>query len=119
MTNSRIFSRKPIKNHFLKLYALYYKRDDDEYWARILKWNKHPDLALLSFLDVGQKFWSLDIGGSGENGIGGGARGSISKIRDTHFTTAIETLQQLKTKFTPFEKLVVILVSVLGTLPMY
>ena len=30
-------------------------------------------------------------------------------MRDAHFVTAIETLQQLKTNFTPFEKLTVIL----------
>ena len=42
------------------LYALHYKREDDGYWARILKWNKHPDLALLSFLEVNKKFWSIE-----------------------------------------------------------
>jgi hypothetical protein len=25
--------------------------------ARIYKWNRHPDIALLSFLDVDEKFW--------------------------------------------------------------
>jgi amyotrophic lateral sclerosis 2 protein len=36
-------------------------------------------------------------------------RKSISHVRDRHFTTAIETLQQIKTTFTPFEKLDVLL----------
>lgn len=45
------------------LYALHYKKDDDEYWIRILKWNRHPDIALLSFLEVNQKFWRIDIEG--------------------------------------------------------
>ena len=61
-----------IHSSVFMLYALYYKKDDDEYWARILKWNRHPDLALLSFLAVDQKFWRLD------------AR-SIASARDLHF----------------------------------
>ena len=78
------------------LYALHYKKDDDGYWARILKWNKHPDLALLSFLEVNKKFWSIDDP-------------SKATEKDVHFTAAIETLQQLKTTFTPLEKLEVLL----------
>ena len=40
---------------------------------------------------------------------GSAGRKSISQIRDRHFVVAIETLQHIKTKFTPFEKLTVIL----------
>ena len=78
------------------LYALHYKKDDDEYWARILKWNRHPDLALLSFLGVDEKFWKLNVGGSGSGDaeITSNAysvdtfkdlRKSISVSRDLHF----------------------------------
>ena len=37
-----------------------YKKDDGEYWARIYKWNRHHDLALLSFLEVDKKFWNME-----------------------------------------------------------
>ena len=77
------------------LYALHYKKDDDKYWARILKWNKHPDLALLSFLEVNKKFWILEE--------------PLDEAKDVHFAKAVETLQQLKTTFTPVEKLEVLL----------
>ena len=103
------------------LYALHYKKDDDEYWLRILKWNRHPDLALLSFLGVDQKFWRLNV--TSTNSISSDKEEredspnspvhnygrSISLVKDNHFVQAIETLQQLKTNFTPFEKLTVIL----------
>ena len=42
------------------LYTLNYKKDDQEYWARIYKWNRHPDLALLSFLEVDKQFWKIE-----------------------------------------------------------
>ena len=87
------------------LYALYYKKDDDEYWVRIVKWNKHSDLALLTFLGVDQKFWAFSINNEDDQA----KRGSISQIRDFHFNPAIETLQRIKTKFTPEEKINVIL----------
>lgn len=93
-----------VHSSVFMLYALYYKKEDDEYWARILKWNKHSDMALLTFLEVDQKFWKLD----GDPNILA-RRNSIPQARDIHFTTAIETLQQIKTKFTPLEKLSVIL----------
>ena len=75
------------------LYALHYKKDDDEYWARILKWNRHPDLALLSFLGVDEKFWKLNVGaGDAESTTNAASidsfkdlRKSISVSRDLHF----------------------------------
>ena len=102
------------------LYALHYKKDDDEYWLRILKWNRHPDMALLSFLGVDQKFWNLDITLNYQSSVeSDGDKSPTSPVpsfnrnfplvRDNHFVQAIETLQQLKTTFTPFEKLTVIL----------
>ncbi|KAG8034358.1 hypothetical protein G9C98_007434 [Cotesia typhae] len=78
------------------LYALHNKKDDDAYWERLKKWNKQPIISLMAFLDVDQKFWSksnitLDINSD-----------------ETLFIKAIETLQQLKTTFSPLEKLLVI-----------
>jgi amyotrophic lateral sclerosis 2 protein len=66
---------------------------------------RHPDLALLSFLGVDQKFWQLDSTPDSIRDV----RKSLSAARDCHYTTAIETLQQLKTTFTPIEKLGVLL----------
>ena len=82
--------------------------------VRIFKWNRHPDIALLSFLGVDEKFWSLEsnstsVAGQNTSDSFSGSRKSISHVRDRHFVIAIETLQQIKTKFTPFEKLDVLL----------
>ena len=105
-----------IHSSIFMLYALHYKKDDDEYWLRILKWNRHPDIALLSFLGVDQKFWQLEPvkKNSNEDDQSPSApfpnyTRNISLVTDCHFVKAIETLQQLKTNFTPFEKLTVIL----------
>ena len=70
----------------LELFHLKYQADD-EYWARILKWNRHPDLALLSFLGVDEKFWKLTIlneSASHENAFKD-VRKSISIVKDLHF----------------------------------
>lgn len=86
---------------------------------RIFKWNRHPDIALLTFLGVDEKFWSLESGGDRSRTEAPSSssaadsftvpRKSISHVRDEHFVAAIETLQQIKTTFTPFEKLYVLL----------
>ena len=43
------------------LYTLFYKKDDDQYWDRIIKWNRHSDLAILAFLNVDKKFWKIEL----------------------------------------------------------
>ncbi|KAG8246923.1 agglutinin-like protein 2 [Homalodisca vitripennis] len=78
-----------------ELYALYNKTQDDCYWKRLVKWNKQPNSTLMAFLGIDRKFWF----GADEN----------QQIWAEHrFSTAIETLQQLKTTFCPMEKLMVI-----------
>ncbi|XP_066901299.1 alsin [Halyomorpha halys] len=67
------------------LYSLHNKNEDDTYWKRLLKWNRQPDTTLMAFLGIDKKFWKEDI-----------------------FSIAVETLQLLKTKFSPMEKLIVI-----------
>merc|ERR1719318_2230673 len=67
-------------------------RQDAIYWERILRWNKHSDSMLLTFLDVDSQF-VLEEG---------------PRQRDRHFLEAIHTLQQLKTTFTPVQKLAVV-----------
>ncbi|XP_015114192.1 alsin [Diachasma alloeum] len=80
------------------LYALHNKREDDAYWERLVKWNKQPDQTLMGFLDIDQKFWGRirEVRADGMEGKDGG------------FGEAVETLQQLKTTFSPLEKLLVI-----------
>ncbi|XP_043467736.1 alsin [Leptopilina heterotoma] len=76
------------------LYALDNKKDDDAYWKRLIKWNKQPDSTLTSFLGIDQIF---------------GESNSVEQdSKEPLFSKAIETLQQLKTTFTPLEKLKVV-----------
>ncbi|XP_033227521.1 alsin isoform X2 [Belonocnema kinseyi] len=76
------------------LYALDNKRDDDAYWKRLIKWNKQPDSTLTSFLGIDQVF---------------GESNSVEESpEEPLFSKAVETLQQLKTTFTPLEKLKVV-----------
>ncbi|XP_066593568.1 alsin [Prorops nasuta] len=83
------------------LYALHNKKEDDAYWERLIKWNKQPDITLMAFLEVDQKFWrNTNIIELSEN--------SLSYQNESHFSEAIETLQQLKTTFSPLEKLQVV-----------
>lgn len=83
------------------LYALHNKREDDMYWRRLLKWNKQPDITLMAFLGIDQKFW---VSYSSQNN----QSPPYSPMKDQHFQEAVETLQQLKTTFSPIEKLLVI-----------
>ncbi|MEQ2164877.1 hypothetical protein GOODEAATRI_011231 [Goodea atripinnis] len=66
------------------LYALEKEKEDDMYWECVLRLNRQPDLALLAFLGV------------------------ISSTKDACFASAVETLQQISTTFTPSDKLQVI-----------
>ncbi|XP_057674463.1 alsin isoform X1 [Corythoichthys intestinalis] len=86
------------------LYALDKEREDDVYWECVLRLNKQPDLALLAFLGVQQKFWpvSVSIPAHTEN------LQVLSSTKDTCFASAVETLQQISTTFTPSDKLHVI-----------
>uniref|UniRef100_A0A3Q0QVJ7 Alsin Rho guanine nucleotide exchange factor ALS2 n=1 Tax=Amphilophus citrinellus TaxID=61819 RepID=A0A3Q0QVJ7_AMPCI len=81
------------------LYALDKEREDDVYWECVLRLNKQPDLALLAFLGVQQKFWPVSIPAS---------LPVISSTKDACFASAVETLQQISTTFTPSDKLQVI-----------
>lgn len=84
------------------LYALHNKREDDLYWRRLLKWNKQPDITLMAFLGIDQKFW---VGYTGTNSQ---ISPTYSPMKEQLFQEAVETLQQLKTTFSPIEKLLVI-----------
>ncbi|XP_047507077.1 alsin isoform X1 [Pieris napi] len=80
------------------LYALHNKREDDLYWRRLMKWNKQPDTTLMAFLGIDQKFWAKSTHHSP----------TYSPMKEQLFQDAVETLQQLKTTFSPIEKLLVI-----------
>uniref|UniRef100_A0A8D0G9J0 Alsin Rho guanine nucleotide exchange factor ALS2 n=1 Tax=Sphenodon punctatus TaxID=8508 RepID=A0A8D0G9J0_SPHPU len=66
------------------LYALDNEREEDVYWDCVLRLNKQPDTALLSFLGV------------------------LPNTKDACFAAAVECLQQISTTFTPADKLKVI-----------
>ncbi|KAG7208800.1 hypothetical protein KM043_014993 [Ampulex compressa] len=80
------------------LYALHNKKEDDAYWERLMKWNKQPDLTLMAFLEIDQKFWKN----------AGVINLTENPLPEPYFSDAIETLQQLKTTFSPLEKLLVV-----------
>ncbi|KAJ9583748.1 hypothetical protein L9F63_021911 [Diploptera punctata] len=82
-----------IHSALFVLYALHNKEEDDAYWKRLLKWNRQSDLTLLTFLGIDKKFWVMS---------------EKTQNSDRQFSEAVETLQQLKTTFSPFEKLLVI-----------
>ncbi|KAJ8410132.1 hypothetical protein AAFF_G00211730 [Aldrovandia affinis] len=84
------------------LYALEKEREEDVYWDCVLRLNKQPDLALLAFLGVQQKFWPVSISVLGEK------MQILSSSKDACFASAVETLQQISTTFTPSDKLQVI-----------
>ncbi|XP_047432727.1 alsin isoform X2 [Mugil cephalus] len=85
------------------LYALDKEKEDDVYWECVLRLNKQTDLALLAFLGVQQRFWPISIPASlGEK------QQVMPSTKDACFASAVETLQQISTTFTPSDKLQVI-----------
>lgn len=107
------------------LYALRHESEDRSYWERVTRLNRHPDVALLSFLGVKPKFWlldekeipPLDAAVDGDQQLYGHdehAESSkwrqllVARARDCTFLSAVETLQLISTTFIPAEKLNVI-----------
>ncbi|XP_055005608.1 alsin-like isoform X2 [Boleophthalmus pectinirostris] len=84
------------------LYGLQEEQDEAKYWERILRLNKSPDQALLSFLGVNEKFWPVWMSILGEK------KQIVSSSKDACYVSAVETLQQISTTFTPSDKLTVI-----------
>ncbi|MBN3271203.1 ALS2 protein, partial [Polyodon spathula] len=84
------------------LYALENEREEDVYWDCVLRLNKQPDLALLNFLGVQQKFWPVCVSNLGKN------KKVLPSTKDICFASAVESLQQISTTFTPSDKLHVI-----------
>lgn len=87
------------------LFTLYCQQEEQEeaqYWERILRLNKSPDQSLLSFLGVHEKFWPVWMSILGER------KQIVSTSKDACFVSAVETLQQISTTFTPSDKLTVI-----------
>lgn len=87
------------------LYALDKEKEDDVYWECVLRLNKQADLALLAFLGVQQKFWPVIADSTAAEGQ---RTQALSTTKDTCFASAVETLQQISTTFTPSDKLQVI-----------
>uniref|UniRef100_UPI00398E659F alsin isoform X3 n=1 Tax=Pristiophorus japonicus TaxID=55135 RepID=UPI00398E659F len=84
------------------LYALDNEREEDIYWECVLRLNKQPDLSLLGFLGVQQKFWPVFVSIQGEK------KKVQSFTKEVCYDSAIENLQQISTTFTPADKLNVI-----------
>ncbi|XP_028846916.1 alsin isoform X2 [Denticeps clupeoides] len=84
------------------LYALEREREEELYWDHVLRLNQHPDLALLDFLGVKRRFWPETISVLGEQ------KKVLPCTTNACFTTAVETLQQISTAFTPSDKLLLL-----------
>ncbi|KAI5628041.1 alsin, partial [Silurus asotus] len=84
------------------LYAQESEREEEVYWECVMRLNKQPDLSLLTFLGVPQKFWPVSISLLGE------IKDVLPSSINACFATAVETLQQISTTFTPADKLQVI-----------
>ncbi|KAL6100615.1 als2 [Pungitius sinensis] len=84
------------------LYCLQEEQVDARYWERMLRLNKQPDRPLLRFLGVQEKFWPVWTSILGEK------KEIVSSSKDACFVSAVETLQQISTAFTPSDKLLVI-----------
>ncbi|XP_034550228.1 alsin-like isoform X2 [Notolabrus celidotus] len=84
------------------LYCLQEEQEEAQYWERVLRLNKQPDQSLLSFLGVQEKFWPVWMSILGEK------KQIVSSSKDACFVSAVETLQQISTTFTPSDKLLVI-----------
>ncbi|XP_069790417.1 alsin isoform X2 [Narcine bancroftii] len=84
------------------LYALDNEQEEDVYWECVLRLNKQTDLALLGFLGVQQKFWPVAVSVLGEK------MEIQSTTKEVCYASAVESLQQISTTFTPADKLNVI-----------
>ncbi|KAM8933574.1 alsin isoform 2-T2 [Pelodytes ibericus] len=84
------------------LYALENEKEEDAYWECVLRLNKQPDTSLLAFLGVQDKFWPTSSTFLGEH------QKVLATTKDTCFASAVESLQQISTTFTPSDKLKVI-----------
>ncbi|XP_033628839.1 alsin-like isoform X1 [Asterias rubens] len=83
------------------LYALKNEEEDQQYQERLKRLNERPDMALMAYLKVDQKFWLLED-------VVKDSLKRISEIRDVSYITAVECLQNLSTTFSPRQKLLII-----------
>ncbi|XP_050388946.2 alsin isoform X1 [Patella vulgata] len=84
------------------LYGLYNDRDDNTYWERVTKLNRQGDMALMAFLGIDERFWLM------KEVLLQDKSQKLSAARDQCYASAVDTLQQLSTAFSPIEKLRVI-----------
>ncbi|XP_068688097.1 alsin-like isoform X2 [Montipora foliosa] len=86
------------------LYALDNDRADSAYWEQIQLLNKRSDWALMTYVGMQRHFWLTN-----EQDVG--SRSDEVKLENRepeHYTSAVECLQQISTKFSPMEKLEVL-----------
>ncbi|ESO94409.1 hypothetical protein LOTGIDRAFT_145057, partial [Lottia gigantea] len=84
------------------LYALYNDKDDEQCWERVTKLNRQGDMALMAYLGIEERFWLM------KEILLQDKSQKLSAPRDQCYASAVETLQQLSTAFSPIEKLKVI-----------
>ncbi|XP_022079159.1 alsin-like isoform X2 [Acanthaster planci] len=83
------------------LYALKNEEEDQQYQERLKRLNERPDMALMAYLKVDQKFWLLEE-------VVKDSLKRISEIRDVSYISAVECLQNMSTTFSPRQKLLII-----------
>lgn len=83
------------------LYALDNERADSAYWEQIQLLNKRSDWALMTYVGMQRHFWltkEQDVGSRLEEV-------KLENREPEHYISAVESLQQISTKFSPMEKL--------------
>ncbi|XP_063922367.1 alsin isoform X2 [Zophobas morio] len=82
-----------VHHPLFTLFTLKNEQLERQYKRTLMEWNKQSDCALMTFLSVDQKFFKMEEQYTASPHV---------------FEDAIETLQQLKSTFSPTEKLLVI-----------
>ncbi|RZC33156.1 alsin [Asbolus verrucosus] len=85
-----------VHHPLFTLFTLKNEQQERQYKRTLMEWNKQSDYTLMAFLSVDQKFFKMED-----------QPYSVSPTPHV-FEDAIETLQQLKSTFSPTEKLLVI-----------
>lgn len=83
------------------LYALDNERADSAYWERIQQLNKRSDWALMTYVGMKRQFWltkEQDMGSRSDEV-------KLERREAEHYVSAVESLRQISTKFSPMEKL--------------
>ncbi|CAH0557543.1 unnamed protein product [Brassicogethes aeneus] len=89
-----------VHHPLFTLFTLNNEEQERQYKRTLVEWNKQSDYTLMAFLSVDQKFFKTEDSFP------------HSPIKNQVFLEAIETLQQIKSTFSPTDKLLVIIQTV-------